>query len=181
MSPILSAAEFADRREPDNGTHEELVRGRILVKPVPGLQSGAATASIGFLLAFHLQEWDVGRVVGRCGVITTRDPDSVRGPPVSFYSYERVPKLPAVIGWAPVPPDLCIEIKSPSNSVPELHDKAREYPAAGVRMVWIADPAHRTLTVITDALEARTYEAAATLNGGDVLPGFTCVVSELFE
>ena len=78
------------------------------------------------------------------------------------------------------PADLCVEVKSPSNTMRELRDKAKEYLFAGVRMVWIIDPEDRTATVITDPLESRTLEADATLDGGAVLPGFSCKVSDLF-
>jgi Uma2 family endonuclease len=77
-------------------------------------------------------------------------------------------------------PDLCVEVVSPSNSLRKLKDKAKEYLFAGVRTVWIVDPGERSVTIITEPLESRTLEAGATLDGGDVLPGFACPVAELF-
>jgi Uma2 family endonuclease len=85
-----------------------------------------------------------------------------------------------VVGYHTEVPDLCVEVVSPSNSMKQLKAKAKEYLFAGVRLVWIVDPEDRTVTIIVDPLESRTLEADATLDGGDVLPGFSCKVSDLF-
>jgi Uma2 family endonuclease len=55
-----------------------------------------------------------------------------------------------------------------------------EHLKAGVQLVWILDSEDRSATIIVDPLESRTLEADATLDGGDVLPGFSCKVSDLF-
>jgi Uma2 family endonuclease len=69
---------------------------------------------------------------------------------------------------------------SPSNTVRELKAKAKEYLFAGVRVVWIINPRDREVVIVTEPLEYRTLESEATLDGGEVLPGFTCKVADLF-
>jgi len=74
-----------------------------------------------------------------------------------------------------------VEIVSPSNTKKELRAKIKEYFAAGVRTVWVVDPEDHSVTVLTSPDEGRTLYQSAELTGGDVLPGFNCKVSELFE
>lgn len=174
----LTAEEFFAL--PDDGRRLELVRGEITVMSNPGLRHGEVQLNLGSLLKAFLRETKLGRVFVESGLVTERDLDTVRGPDVSYYSKERLPLDLDVVGYHDQPADLCVEVKSPSNSMRELRDKAKEYLFAGVRMVWIIDPEDRTATVITDPLESRTLEADATLDGGDVLPGFSCKVADLF-
>jgi Uma2 family endonuclease len=174
----LTAEEFFARSVPDNGEREELVDGEIITMPLPGLLHAEVQAVITILLGIYLKSHPIGRVFGEAGVITYRDPDSVRGPDLCFYSQARLALNQTIVGYHSLPPDLCVEVRSPSNTLADLTEKAHEYLAAGVKMVWIADPMQRTLTVIAE--ETRTYQAHETLTAEAVLPGFACVVAELF-
>jgi len=113
-------------------------------------------------------------------MVTDRKPDTVRGPDVSYYSKERLPLNLRVVKYHDQPPDLCVEVVSPSNTKRELREKTKEYFFAGTRMVWIVEPEDRSVTVLVAPDEGRTLYDDATLEGGEVLPGFSCKVSELF-
>lgn len=177
---LLTAEEFFQLPDPDDGTKLELVRGEIIAMPQPGLEHGEVQGNVWGIIKQFLRVNPIGRVFVESGMVTERGPDTVRGPDVSYYSKERLPLDKRVVGYNDEPPDLCVEVVSPSNSVRQLKTKAKEFLFAGVRVVWIVDPADRTVRVITDPLEYRTLEAEATLDGGDVLPGFSCKVAELF-
>lgn len=176
----ITAEEFLDLPDPTDGTVLELVRGEIVATPGPGVEHGEVQGNVHYLIKQYLHQTKIGRVVVESGVITERGPDTVRGPDVSYYSKERLPLDVRVTGYHDQPPDLCVEVVSPSNTVHELKAKAKEYLFAGVRVVWIVDPRHREVVIVTEPLESRTLESEATLDGGDVLPGFTCKVAELF-
>ena len=91
QTPFLSADEFW--RLPDNGQPRELVRGRIVMMSRPGFRHGWLCNRIGCLLGEFVNARQLGYVVNNdSGVITEEDPDTVRGPDVAYYSYERVPK-----------------------------------------------------------------------------------------
>ncbi len=184
MSPattaLLTAEEYFDLPEPTDGSKQELVRGEVVNVPSPGFRHGEVQFQVGFLIKSFLKAKPVGRVATESGTVTERRPDTVRGPDVSFYSVARLPLGLEVTKYHTETPDLCVEVVSPSNSMRKLKDKAKEYLFAGVRAVWIVDPADRTVTIITEPLESRVLEAEATLDGGDVLPGFNCKVAELF-
>ena len=174
----LTAEEFFAL--PDDGRKLELVRGEVTVMSSPGLRHGEAQGNAYRLLKNYLIETKLGRVFVESGLVTERNLDTVRGPDVSYYSKERLPLDLQVVAYHNQPADLCVEVKSPSNTMRELRDKAKEYLFAGVRMVWIIDPEDRTVTIITDPLESRMLEADATLDGGDVLSGFSCKVADFF-
>jgi hypothetical protein len=76
--------------------------------------------------------------------------------------------------------DLAIEVVTADSRRPQIRAVVLDHLKAGVRLVWTIDPEDRSVTIIVDPLESRTLEADATLDGGDVLPGFSCKVSDLF-
>jgi Uma2 family endonuclease len=111
------------------------------------------------------------------GFITERRPDSVRGPDISYWSKERLKEVP--VGYIEIPPDMLVEVLSPSNTSKQIRTKIQEYFAKGVRLVWVIAPEDRTLTIYRTADEGRLLHDTATATGEDVLPGFECRVSEL--
>jgi Uma2 family endonuclease len=176
----LTAEEYFALPDPTDGTKQELVRGKVVTMSNPGLRHGEVQGNVHFAIELFLKSNPLGRVFVESGLITDRKPDTVRGPDVSYYGKERLPLDPEVVGLHDQPADLCVEVVSPSNTMKQLKAKAKEYLFAGVRRVWIVDPEDRTVTVIVDPLESRTLEPGATLDGGDVLPGFSCRVADLF-
>jgi Uma2 family endonuclease len=81
----------------------------------------------------------------------------------------------------PVAPDLAVEVVSPSDRDARVTQNAITYLDAGTRLVWVVEPDSQTVTVYTPDLTARILRAEDTLDGGDVLPGFTLKVAEIFE
>jgi len=62
-----------------------------------------------------------------------------------------------------------------------MRRKVREYIASGVRLVWVVDPETKTVMVYSGSMQGVEHDETDTLDGGDVLPGFTCKVADLFE
>ena len=81
----------------------------------------------------------------------------------------------------PIPPDIAIEVVSPSDVQWRVVDKAFAYLDAGTRLVWILDPRSKTVTVYRSERDIALLTYEDTLTGEDVVPGFTCPVSQLFE
>jgi Uma2 family endonuclease len=180
---LLTAAEFAARPEPEDGSKEELVRGEIVTMPPPGFSHGIVQGHF----YFYLRSWangrgqSLGRVTVETGLPTETDPDTVRGPDVAYWSYARLPadRLPDV--HADFAADVVVEILSPDDSHRRNAQKIREYFAVGVRLVWVADPVDRTVTVYTKPGNGTLLWSDDTLTGGDVLPEFSCPVASFFE
>src|SRR5207249_8014547 len=90
---LFTAEEYAQR--PDPGYPEELVRGRIVPMSQPTRRHGQICNKVGRILGNHAEEHDLGHVLNNdSAVITEREPDTVRGADVAFYSFARLPKGP---------------------------------------------------------------------------------------
>jgi len=83
----------------------------------------------------------------------------------------------------PFAPDLAVEVASPSQNSDEMAAKARTYLRGGTRLVWVVWPSSGHIDVWRhDRSEGpvTTLNTSDTLNGEDVLPGFTYPVAEVF-
>ena len=176
----MTAEEFFLTEEYEDGKYE-LVKGEIEFMPPPGFRHGEVQTTIAFIIKLFLKSHRLGRIVTESGALTERDPDTVRGPDVSFYSAERLPFGVEVIAYHDLPPDLCVEVRSPSDTKVGLRAKAHEYLAGGVKLVWVVDPEDHSVTVYDSKLKSTVLEAEATLTADAVLPGFSCLVSDFFN
>jgi Uma2 family endonuclease len=94
---------------------------------------------------------------------------------------ERNPHAGIPEGFWTVAPDLAVEVVSPSETADEVREKVRDFLGAGVPLVWTIYPRTHEVIVHTPDGLARTYGEADTLVFPDTLPGFSCLVAELFE
>ncbi len=67
-----------------------------------------------------------------------------------------------------------------TSSAVGYFEKISEYIASGVKLVWLVDPEAQTVMVYNGTTRGIEYGDADSLDGGEVLPGFTCTVAELF-
>lgn len=162
------------------GQRDELVAGEVIREPMPSFGHGATAMRIARVLDEHVGRHRLGLVLGECGYVVRRNPDTVRGPDTSFVSSERLAAWDAKGPFFEGAPDLAVEVLSPSNTRREIEEKVEEYLAAGGREVWVADPATRRITVHRPGEEPRELGPEETLDGGDVLPGLTVPVADLF-
>ncbi|MCA9223061.1 MAG: Uma2 family endonuclease [Planctomycetales bacterium] len=146
VETLLTLEEFAGL--PDDGVPRELVRGRIVEMNVPTPRHGEVCATIVELLRRSLREAGRGRIISNdSGLITSRDPDTVRGPDVSFYSFARVPRGPMPEGYLSVVPEVVFEVLSQHDRWGDLLEKTGEYLKAGVEVVCVLNPRERTIHV----------------------------------
>lgn len=175
---LLTAEEFFLLPAPADGAQQELVRGEIVTIPPPGGLHGVCCSKVNRRLGNFVEDNGRGAVTANdTGFITERSPDSVRGPDVAYWSRERLPVVP--VGYIEIAPDLLVEVLSPSNTSRQIRTKIQEYFARGVRLVWVVAPEDRTLTIYRTPDEGRLLHESATVTGEEVLPGFSCRVSDL--
>lgn len=186
MAPITLAApdvlpedEVESTPEPD---HYEVIDG--VGTEWPEMSTNAQM--IGSRLARSLSNFGETNGIGEAGTEVMFDlPLSVerkRRPDVAFIPYSRWPKgrpFPDDSGWD-VLPDLCAEVVSPTDKADELREKVEEYFRAGVRLVWVVYPRLQLIDVFEAADRSRVLRRADTLDGGEVLPGFTLKLADLF-
>ena len=164
------------------GVHGELIKGVLEEKVSTGAIHGRVVMNYGMLLGPFVKPQRLGWLIGSdSGVLLERDPDTVREPDVAFISAERLPLDAPVPGYVEVVPDLVVEVVSPSDRPIPVFDKAQMWLRHGVRLVWITDPETRTILALPQSGPTRTYTEDDTLDGGDVLPGFTCAVRDIFD
>ena len=123
----------------------------------------------------------VGHLMVGSGYILERDPDTVRGADISYISSERMPLEVRESGYGEIVPDLAVEVVSFNETMREVNDKGRLWFSYGVPLVWIADPNQRTVYVHPRASATIVLGESDTLDGGDVLPGFSSRVGEIFD
>ena len=176
---LLTAEEYGKLESDDRLT--ELVRGRIVEMNRPFTSHGFYMNRIGYLLTLFVEQHRIGRiVVGDAGLVTQRDPDTVRGPDIAFYSYQRIPSGPLPDGYWPASPELVIEIRSESDRWKDILHKVAEYLSANVLTVAVVDPARQQVHLYSDK-ETTVLNATDLLMFPEVLPGFEVVVGRLFE
>src|SRR5262245_32495953 len=145
MTPLMTADELLHVNIP--GKQVELVRGRLVVREPPGFQHGTIMARLAAILLQHVDAHDLGFVaVGDSGFKLATNPDTVRGPDIAFIRREGVPH-PVPVGFAAFPPDLVIEIRSPSDHPGDILGKVGDWLSAGTRLIWVIDPERRTARV----------------------------------
>jgi Uma2 family endonuclease len=157
----------------------ELVDGTLVEKGM-GLRESLLAIMLAEVLNAFVRPRNLGLVSGEAGMMRIL-PGLVRIPDVAYVSWARVPggRVPA----QPVPhmaPDLAVEVLSESNTPREMARKRQEYFAAGGALVWEVNPQTRTVSVYSAPDRFVTLREADALDGGDVLPGFSLRLSELF-
>lgn len=176
----LTAVEFADL--PDRGTPTELIRGKIVEMNVPAPRHGEICANITTLINPHVRGQGMGRLVSNDGgILTERDPDTVRGGDVAYYSYDRVPQGPMPAGYLDVVPELVFEVRSPTELWSRLIAKAAEYLEAGVTAVCLLDQVSETVQVYRVDELPRTLHADDELYLPDILGELRVLVRRFFE
>lgn len=181
---VISTAEQLFHEAPNLGRCE-LVRGELLVMSPAGSRHGAVTLRIATLLANHVDARGLGQVFAtETGFILARNPDTVRAPDVAFVCRSRLETgLPT--GYFPGPPDLAVEVLSPDDRPAAVASKTADWLAAGTRIVWVVDPATRSLAAHaaeefgTGAVDR--FVAPANVPAGDVVPGFILSLDRVFR
>jgi Uma2 family endonuclease len=177
---LLTAEEYLQL--PDDGYPTELVRGRIVTMNIPNFRHGKLCARVALLLGHYVHDENLGHVLSNdSGVITERDPDSVRGPDVSFYSYSRISKGADPAGYPNVAPEVAIEVRSPSDRWAKVLAKVSEYLNAGVDMVYVVDAQSQSVFAYTADQPNSTLSGDEEITFPPPLGGLRIPVHRLFE
>lgn len=161
----------------------ELWRGEVRTKMPASRGHGRIAMRVGSRIAVFSDQNGLGEThAAETGfVIQTPEGSSVLGPDAAFIRKERIPPDLPDTGFCRVPPDLVVEVRSPDDALPQLQEKAREWLAGGVQIVWLIDPTRRVVEVWRSNQLVRTLTDADTLSGEEILPGFEMPVRELWE
>jgi Uma2 family endonuclease len=176
---MMTVEEFLVAELPEGKS--ELVRGEVRLTPPAGAPHGGATANLVFSLTAYVRQHRLGAVFGGAvGYELIQFPHTVRVPDASFVRADRLPAGGLRPGLFTFAPDLAIEVLSPSERASEIEEKLYDYITAGTALVWIADPVRRTIMTVSSDAPVRLLSEGDALDGGTVIPGFSCPVADVF-
>lgn len=176
---LLTAEEFAAL--PLGEMRSELIEGVLHTMPLTFEDHSESTARLTIILGHFVLMHDLGTMyAAETGFLIARNPDTVRAPDIAFTRKERVSSDSPAPRWVPVIPDLVVEVASSGDRPGELRQKAAMWLEAGVRLVWVALPAQRLIEVYRAGLPVTMLDEAATLDGANVVPGFSTPVAAIF-
>lgn len=171
-------------RMPEDGYRYELVEGVLRQMTPTGYEHGRCTARMLGLLIAYVHPRGMGDVVAaETGFLIARGSEgcaTVRAADVAFVAKGRVPADADTDKYLEMAPDLVVETLSPFDTASEVQEKIDLWLSTGVRMALTLDPTSRVVTVYRSSAEARRLTEVDSLTLDDVVPGFTCRVSEIF-
>ena len=164
------------------GVTGELIRGVLCETVAAGREHGKVVVNLAGELRAFVRPRRLGSLTASdTGIRLERDPDTVREPDIEFTSADRLPLDERVRGYSEVVPDLVVEVVSPSDSPRQVYDKTHMWLNHGVSLVWVVDPETRTIDVYQSGTATVSLTEEDSLDGGQVIPGFTMPVADVFE
>jgi Uma2 family endonuclease len=159
----MTARQFLELGEDPPGVRLELVNGEVAVSPSPIPRHSYTVVQLIALLAHHVKTDRLGRIYD--DVDTIFGEHDVRRPDIIFFSSKRL----HLIGEKAMegPPDLCIEVLSPSSTRIDRKDKFKQYAKGGVKYYWIVDPKSKTIEAYR--LVRGTYKPIGQAKGNDII------------
>ena len=177
---LITAEELLELHS--KGVRGELIRGELSETMPSGEAHGNVVAKLVYLLMTYVMPRRLGRVTASdSGVRLDRTLDTVREPDVGFFSEEKFQGAEPVAGYSEAIPDLVVEVISPSERLSAVHDKAFMWLRYGTRLVWVVNPNRRQIAVYREGEPVHTLTDTDSLDGLDVIPGFACAVSDVFD
>jgi Uma2 family endonuclease len=179
---VMTVDEFTEWcSRPENADRRfELVRGKVVEVPPPTKIHGVVSANIAGHIWIYARQNGGYITTNDAGTLLERDPDTLRGPDVAYftdaYTFKDLhPK------YGEHPPVLAVEVLSPNDRINRVLSKIDDYINNGVRQVWLVDPEDKSVRVFRPKQDAVTLSVDREIDGGDALPGFRCPLSEFFR
>ena len=188
----IAATRLRSTPAPGTATIEDLAQANAIGRPIcelidqslvekaMGFEASVVGARILAILLSFVTKHRLGLVSGADGMFQLL-PSTVRAPDVAFISRDRLPdgRFPTD-AFPNLSPDLVVEVLSPGNTKAEMSRKRIEYFHSGTRLIWIVDCPNRSIAVYTSPSAVSVLNEDDTIDGGEVLPGFSHSVAEFF-
>ncbi len=155
----------------------EYVKGELVPIPPTSMKHGEISSKLHIRLGLHVEENRLGELY--IAETTFQLDDRAVKPDIAFVSTGRLPENREQV--SPIPPDLAVEVVSPSDKHYDVTEKALAYLRSGTRLVWVIEPVAKTVMVYRSETDFTVLNYEDTLTGEDVVEGFTCPVAQLFE
>jgi Uma2 family endonuclease len=165
---------------PDDGNRYQVLEGELFVSPAPRPHHQRVLFHLALLLHDYVLEHRLGEIfIAPIDVIL--EPTTIVQPDIVFIGSDKAEIVTDLNIQGP--PDLCIEVVSPTTGLIDRHAKRNIYARFGVREYWIVDPNRQTVNVYT--LRDRAYGEAIEMTGDAlirsvVIEGFTIRAGDIF-
>jgi len=161
---------------------ERTAEGDLIIMTPAGGKTSHRNARIVRLLDAWAEEDGTGLVFDSSGGFLLPD-GAMRSPDAAWVLRSRLDELPSKVkeGFLPLCPDFVVELRSPSDSLPELQAKMEEYRDHGARLGWLIDPDARRVHVYRPSRPAETLDDPTTLSADPELPGFSLELSPIWQ
>ncbi|RKU09793.1 hypothetical protein C6503_20605 [Candidatus Poribacteria bacterium] len=155
----------------------EYIKGELIPVPPTSLEHGNITTNLFLPLGLYVRENQLGSVyMPDTGF---RVGEHVLMPDIAFLASARIPD--DLSKASPIPPDLAVEVVSPTDVLYRVEEKVFAYLEAGTQLVWVLKPRSKTVTIYRSETDITLLTRNDTLTGENVVEGFSCQVAELFE
>jgi len=172
-------------RMPDDGNRYELVKGELRQMSPTGYDHGRCTGKLHGFLASHVYPNKLGDVIAaETGFIIARTPEgrvTVRAADIAFVAKGRIPANANTAKYLELAPDLIVETLSPSDTAFEVEEKIAAWLNAGARVALTMNPASRSIMIYRSLHDIVRLTDQDELDLDDVIPGFRCRVSDIFD
>jgi Uma2 family endonuclease len=173
----LTLEEFAQL--PGDGLRHEISEGELICMAPAKFLHTLVVVAVFEVLQVYLKQRGGARAFPEAGYVLSHDPLTIRQPDVSVLSAERI-RATDVDGYVEGAPELAIEIVSPSQSAEDLEVKVQQYLRSGGKQVWVVYPITRRVHIFLASGEVTILNETQKLDAGDLLPGFSVKVADLF-
>jgi Uma2 family endonuclease len=164
----------------DRNDRLELIRGELVRMPATGGRHGRLGSRLDRRLGGHVETHQLGEVYLDTGFRCFPGENTVIAPDFAFIRADRVPAGDEEVKFLNVVPDLVVEIISPSNTPSLVTTKIGLYLEVGVSIIWALEPGYQSVTVHQRNRGPLILGGDDVLDGGDVIPGFSVRVGDLF-
>src|SRR5262249_26305765 len=138
----MTAAEFFEwvHRPENRDRFFELERGKVVEMPPPSKYHGFVCSNVNRILGVYASQTKGGYPCSNdSGIQVEDDPDTVRGPDISFYVDDQTADT-MERKYAVEPPRLVVEVLSPNDQQSRTNKRISQFLMRGVPLVWLVDP-----------------------------------------
>ena len=176
----MTAAELLDL--PRGQYRYELINGELKTMSPSSHDHGRIAMRIGASLAEFVWRNKLGEAyAAETGFLLATRPDTVLAPDAAFISENRAHEGRNKKGFWVGPPDLAVEVLSPSETGPMERRKAGDWLRFGAKQVWIVNPTKGTVTIHRSSGESTTFTTDETIEADDLLPGYRIAVRDILK